>query len=143
MVFRLYVFALWVGAGRDVHTRDRHYLVTYLHQLTLPGSYLASPLGSSLHRLVWLALRGRVAWWAVGVHLSHVAHGDCGHVFGTVPGSAVRTRPSDSAIVCVCVWALPCLSWELEGRHGFNLVGGSGFNVVKLLLLPDSMWSVY
>ena len=124
MVFRLYVFALWVGAGRDVHTRDRHYLVTYLHQLTLPGSYLASPLGSSLHRLVWLALRGRVAWWAVRVHLSLVAHGARAQVFGTVAVSAIRARPNDSAVVCMRVWALPCLSWELEGRHGLNLVGG-------------------
>ena len=94
MVFRLYVFALWVGAGRDVHTRDRHYLVTYLHQLTLPGSYLASPLGSSLHRLVWLALRGWVASWAVGVQLSHVAHGAHGLVLGTVSHSGMLAHPN-------------------------------------------------
>ena len=99
MVFRLYVFALWVGAGRDVHTRDRHYLVTYLHQLTLPGSYLASPLGSSLHRLVWLALRGRVAWWAVRVHLSLVAYGARAQVFGTVAVSAIRARPGGAHLV--------------------------------------------
>ena len=108
MVIRLYVFAMWVGAGRAVHTRRHHYLVTYHHQLTLPSSYLASPLGSSLHRLVWLALRGRVAWWAVGVHLSHVAHHACGPVLGTVAGTAVRVHPSSSVVFCIGMWAPLC-----------------------------------
>ena len=101
------------------------------------------PQGSCLHRLGLLALQAQGALWAMGVQVAPVAHGACGPVFGMVAGMALRARLVGSIIVCMRLWAPPCLPWELEGRHGLNLVGGSSFNVVGLLFLPAAMWSVY
>ena len=136
-------FLTWVDVCRVVHARRPHHLVTYLQQLTIPSSGLVSPQGSSLHRLAWLALQAQAASWAVGVQVALVADGSFARPLGMGAGSAIRAHPSDSAVVCVRVWAPPCLPWELEGRHGLNLVGGSSFNVVGLLFLPAAMWSVY
>ena len=117
-------FLTWVDVCRVVHARRPHHLVTYLQQLTIPSSGLVSPQGSSLHRLAWLALQSQAASWAVGVQVALVADGSFARPLGMGAGSAIRAHPSDSVVVCVRVSAPPCLPWELEGRHGLNLVGG-------------------
>ena len=82
-------FLTWVDICRAVRARRTHHLVTYLHQLTWPGSAHVSPQDSSLHRLAWLALRGRAASVAVGVELSLVADGSFTRPLGMAAGSAV------------------------------------------------------
>ena len=82
-------FLTWVDTFRAAHARRPHHLVTYLHQLTIPSSGLVSPQASSLHRLVWLALRGRAASVAVGVELSLEADGSFTRPLGMGAGNAV------------------------------------------------------
>ena len=84
-----------------------------------------SPQVSSLHRLAWLALRGRAASVAVGVELSLVADGSFTPPLGMGAGMAVWRPASESTVVCVRVWAPPCGPWELEGSMALNLVGGT------------------
>jgi hypothetical protein len=43
-----------VSFGRTAHTHGLYQLITYLHQRLSPGSQLASPQLSSIHRLTWL-----------------------------------------------------------------------------------------
>ena len=106
----------WAGASRALARLALSHLVTYPHKLTLRSSQLASPQGSSLHRMVWLALRASVTSWSVGVQFPLETDGTCGAVTGMVVGSAVRALPSDSAGLCVHLWTLPWgpvrIGWE-------------------------------
>ena len=100
-------FLTWVDIFRAAHARRPYHLVTYLHQLTIPSSGLVSPQDSSLHRLAWLALQGRAASWAVLVQDALVADGAFAQALGMGAGSAILAHPSDSAVVCMRVWASP------------------------------------
>ena len=82
-------FLTWLDIFRAAHARRPYYLVTYLHQLTIPSSGLVSPQVSSLHRLASMALAGRAASVAVGVELSLVADGSFTPPLGMGAGSAV------------------------------------------------------
>ena len=79
----------WAGASRALARLALSHLVTYPHKLTLRSSQLASPQGSLLHRLVWLALQARAASWATGVQVAPIAHGPFAPVLGTVAGTAI------------------------------------------------------
>ena len=119
-------FLTWPESYRNIHVRRPHHLVTYLHQLTIPGSGLVSPQDSSLQRTAWLVLRDRAASWAVLVQDALVADGAFARPLGMGAGSAIRPPLSDSAVLYTGLEASPCCPWELVGTHSLNLVGGRG-----------------
>ena len=118
-------FLTWPESYRNIHVRRPHHLVTYLHQLTMPGSVPVSPQDSSVQRTAWLALRARAASWAVLVEHALLADGSFVRPLGMGAGSAVRPPLSGSAVLSTVLEASPCCPWELEGSMALNLVGGS------------------
>ena len=94
--------------SRAVHARGRHHLARYTHQLTCPPSHLASAQGSSLCRLVPLALQASVASWAMAVQVAPAADGFCGLVVGRVGGRVFHVHESGHMAVCVALWARLC-----------------------------------
>ena len=96
-----------------------------------------TPKGSLLYRLVPLPHRARESWWAVGVQVAPEAHGACGQVFGMGGGTALRALVGGSNVVCMRVWAFPCLPLSWRESMALNLVGGrahskSHFNTNEL-----------
>ena len=63
--------------------------------------------------------------WAVGMQVAPEAHGACGQVSGMGGGTALRALVGGSIVVCMRVWALPCLPLSWRESMALNLVGGS------------------
>ena len=89
----------WAGASRALARLAPSHLVTYPHQLTLRSSQLASPQGSSLHRL--LAWRAWLLGVSCGLRLQDAleADGAASLRLGTAPGTAFALLPSGSFIL--------------------------------------------
>ena len=117
-------FLTWPESYRTIRIRRPPHLVTYLHQLTMPGSVPVSPQDSSVQRTAWLALRARAASWAVLVEDALLADGSFDRPLGMAAGSAIRPPLSGSAVLSTALEASPCCPWELEGSMALNLVGG-------------------
>ena len=116
-----------VSFGRTAHIHGLHQLVTYLHQRLSPGSQLASPQLSSIHRLTWLGATSSSGLVGGGVKLSAVALVALAHVLGrggwqclpsaterlyraTHLATALPTCTMDRKVdphLCFGIWAFP------------------------------------
>ena len=100
-----------VSFGRTAHIHGLHQLVTYLHQRLSPGSQLASPQLSSIHRLTWLGATSSSGLVGGGVKLSAVALVALAHVLGRVAGSACRVPLSGSTAQLTSPQLSPLVQW--------------------------------
>ena len=108
----------WAGASRALARLALSHLVTYPHKLTLRSSQLASPQGSSLHRL--LAWRAWLLGVSCGLRVQDAlqANGASSHRLATAPGTAFARPASGSLILLASSELSPSLPvWILWGPH--------------------------